>query len=361
MNTNVNFTAYPDVSGADLLTMRFTSDTYEVGNCFMDSETVDTALDPNELYKVLQGESERIQGSRSASGMTIYGKCRETGILYLLQTSMNLIWVYVSGDTPEQTEKWVEKFTDGCPAVHDETDLDRVQVNFWMLANTPVSTARSIEIYHWSDVERNYSSQSRDELAELMGAEAPEVGGKLVLWHGPPGGGKTSAIKALADSWRGWAKTEYITDPEAFFGSAAYMMSVLNRNSSFINDDGEEEEMWRLIVIEDAGQYVKSDADISVGQGFGRLLNITDGLVGQGMKIIVLVTTNQGIKEMHPAVSRPGRCMANIQFDDFSAVEASEWLGHHANKSMTLAEMYEALTKTQIKTEKESVATGQYL
>jgi hypothetical protein len=43
----------------------------------------------------------------------------------------------------------------------------------------------------------------------------------------------------------------------------------------------------------------------------------------------VLVTTNEEVGALHPAVSRPGRAAANIDFRPLTAEEASAWLERH--------------------------------
>ena len=50
-------------------------------------------------------------------------------------------------------------------------------------------------------------------------------------------------------------------------------------------------------------------------------------MIGQGLRVLVLVTTNEEIRTLHPAVSRPGRCAANIDFTALPADEAAAWLG----------------------------------
>ena len=42
------------------------------------------------------------------------------------------------------------------------------------------------------------------------------------------------------------------------------------------------------------------------GQGLSRLLNVSDGLLGEGLRAVVLVTTNEPLRRLHPAVVRPG-------------------------------------------------------
>ena len=61
--------------------------------------------------------------------------------------------------------------------------------------------------------------------------------------------------------------------------------------------------------------------------------------------MLVLVTTNEPIRKLHPAVARPGRCAANIAFDSLTPDEASTWLAEHGatdgtGTAMTLAELY---------------------
>ena len=41
---------------------------------------------------------------------------------------------------------------------------------------------------------------------------APAAGGRLVLWHGPPGTGKTTAIRALVRAWAEWCRALFIVD-----------------------------------------------------------------------------------------------------------------------------------------------------
>ena len=68
------------------------------------------------------------------------------------------------------------------------------------------------------------------------------------------------------------------------------------------------------------------------------------GLIGQGLRVLVLVTTNEPLRNVHAAVSRPGRCAVQIEFAPFSAVEAAEWLASRGlpelGRGGTLATLY---------------------
>ena len=62
------------------------------------------------------------------------------------------------------------------------------------------------------------------------------------------------------------------------------------------------------MVLEDTGELLAEDAHTRTGQALSRLLNVTDGVLGQGMNTIVLVSTNEPLGRLHPAIRRAGRC-----------------------------------------------------
>ncbi len=52
---------------------------------------------------------------------------------------------------------------------------------------------RRLDADPWSGIARNYPGHTRTQLGRLMAAPAPEGTGRLLLWHGEPGTGKTAA------------------------------------------------------------------------------------------------------------------------------------------------------------------------
>ncbi len=120
----------------------------------------------------------------------------------------------------------------------------------------------------------------------------------------------------------------------------------------------EEEPKWRLFVMEDTGELLTPDAKDRVGQALSRLLNIADGLLGQGLRTLMLVTTNEPVQRLHEAVARPGRCAAQVQFAPFSSSEAHAWLRTRAapdvaesleSGSTSLAELFAILRGHRLK------------
>src|SRR2546423_3573252 len=91
--------------------------------------------------------------------------------------------------------------------------------------------------------------------------------------------------------------------------------------------DDESGKRWRLLVLEDCDELIRGEAKAASGQSLARLLNLTDGLLGHGRDVLVAITTNEALDRLHPAVVRPGRCLAQVEVGPLSRAEAVAWLG----------------------------------
>ena len=183
------------------------------------------------------------------------------------------------------------------------------------------SDGRKIDVPGWDEVAVNYPTAVAFELAALVAARRPGPG-RLVLWHGEPGTGKTTALRALADAWRDWTAVHYVVDPEALFADARYMSELLLQAGTSARERGRT----ALLILEDSGELMAPAARQDTGQGLSRLLNLSDGMLGQDLDLLVLITTNEPVGALHPAVSRPGRCAAQVDFRAHTREEANAWL-----------------------------------
>lgn len=211
----------------------------------------------------------------------------------------------------------------------------------------------------WDSVALHYPEHTtRHSVARLMNIKADSKrGGRVIIWHGEPGTGKTSALVALATEWK-WCQVELISDPEVMMSSHSKLSSTIQgRRHS-------KEKRARLLVFEDAdGLVVNNGARGSRSFEMSRLLNLADGLLGIDQEIMMLFTTNAAPDHLDPALSRPGRCLAHTKFERFEPSEIrSLWPDLKPTRSMTLAEIWGANSdQINIFDANHAAHTGTYL
>jgi ATP-dependent 26S proteasome regulatory subunit len=193
----------------------------------------------------------------------------------------------------------------------------------------------------------------------LMAIEPDQVNGRLLLLHGPPGTGKTTVLRALARAWQKWCRLDCVLDPERLLGESSYLMAAA------LGHDDDQTDRWRLLLLEDCDELIRADAKRGSGQSLSRLLNLTDGMLGQGLEVIVGITTNEPLTKLHPAIVRPGRCLAHIEVGRFNRLEAIDWLGRPATieaDGVTLAELFTLRGElTTVETRAPAERVGLYL
>ncbi|UJA20941.1 ATP-binding protein [Thermoleophilia bacterium SCSIO 60948] len=297
-------------------------------------------------------DAERLKQIR---GHVIYSEHELRSELIMVERDDSLLLVALSEGTvaarvaaadPKAAALGLARVRARVPQAPPATPDDRLRVRVcWREPYGEGGTSRRVEVEPWEVIARNYAAGTRAGVQRLIDADAAtfEEQGRIIVWHGSPGTGKTHAIRALAHHWREWCDLVTVVDPEALFTDSDYLFEVATSSGTCGGDD-----RHKLLVLEDTGELLSADAKERTGQGLSRLLNLCDGIAGQGIRVIVLITTNEPVERMHSAVMRPGRCAAQVRFDALSVAEANAWLDDLGSEDpvdspMTLAELYAGL------------------
>lgn len=138
---------------------------------------------------------------------------------------------------------------------------------------------------------------------------APEPSGRLLLLDGPPGTGKTRAVRALIASMEDKARVVIVP---------AHLMADLAGPDliGVLIGAGQP----TVLVIEDADYALLDREERSAGDKQGAtgslasILNLSDGIIGAQIDLRVIATTNASVAHLDAAVLRPGRLLNRIAF-----------------------------------------------
>ncbi|MEU3501771.1 DUF5925 domain-containing protein [Streptomyces hundungensis] len=135
--------------------------------------------------------------------------------------------VTVTATSEELAEQVLKQATDGAED-EPEPQPENVTMGFWYVSprRGPHRTTRQIAAGTWDEVRPNYTAPVADALDRLMKTTPDDIAGRLLLLHGPPGTGKTSALRTLARSWRDWCQVDCVLDPERLFNDVGYLMDI---------------------------------------------------------------------------------------------------------------------------------------
>jgi len=247
------------------------------------------------------------------------------------------VQVQVAAPTGSDVGRWRSAFDD---RGRIEAVPDTVAGNFWASGrHGPSSTRRMVAAARYCDVKGNYAAAASAHLKGLSQFGRQRNRGGLIMWFGPAGTGKTTAVRAMASEWSGDRELNVITDIEKLLADADYLADVTRPSSSPDDGDGRA----KLIVAEDVDPSLLAEQQAGGTGGLARLLGLTDGLMASATDAIVLLTTNARRQQIAPSLQRPGRCLALVEFGALSIAEANRWLPpgvERVSEATTLAELY---------------------
>ncbi len=179
-----------------------------------------------------------------------------------------------------------------------------------------------------SVVLKSQELQDEQSLAMYYGGDFPEwhdhIAGLfrehsngISIFEGPPGTGKTSYIRQLMIT---------LKDTHRFYFLPACSLAAL-RDSEFVDFWADERRLnaHRSLVV------ILEDAENALYQRHGEnrqevtvLLNITDGILGEFLRLQVICTVNCALSALDPALLRPGRLLARRHFGRIPSARAAQ-------------------------------------
>jgi hypothetical protein len=281
---------------------------------------------------------------------------RQPVLVYLYRQGIHGLIAEIAAATKADLQRSLKQIFKGFPKVPvPEPEPGRVFMTFMHLGNMgPSSRTRSIAAPEWADVMGNYPASVAGRLSDFLAGGPENLIGHLGVLYGPPGTGKTTYLRAMAREWAENARFSYIVDTDRLFGDPGYLTQVI------LDEDDDygcnRSSKWHVVICEDAEEFIASGAKAEVGQSLSRVLNLGDGMLGQGLKTLLLFTTNVAMDQLNPAVVRPGRCFLNLEIPSFGATEAAGWLTAHGlsgkdtavSGTITLAELYARIAKPAV-------------
>lgn len=179
------------------------------------------------------------------------------------------------------------------------------------------------------DISMNYPKEFRPNIKKITDSLNEESKG-LYLFSGVPGTGKTSFVNYLANT----VSKQFIYIPNTMVNSLDNP-TFIDFLSNFSNS---------VLIIEDAEECLKTRGSGNTGM-VSTILNITDGLLGEILKIAIIATYNADDKIIDPALLRKGRLKHKHYFDKLSVEDAQELvekleLKLTVDKPMSLGDIY---------------------
>jgi hypothetical protein len=256
----------------------------------MSDSSRDTIVVGKDFCGIISGCAE------CATGILLY--CKDSSVAERLSK-----YLYEYKETKEASFNYITAYQGGF--AHSSFDLPQ---------NLDIPLDNYTEDFPWNNI-KNF-------------CEADKPG--IFLLYGTPGCGKSMLIRKLI-----------LECDTTFFVLDA---SILNNITSAAFIDYLTDECRNCVLIIEDCEGLLKDREHNFNPFMSTILNLTDGLLGDGMKLKFICTFNTSITQIDPAVLRKGRLVGKYEFKKLSKDKANKICERLnlplINKEATLAEIY---------------------
>src|SRR5690606_22260322 len=210
---------------------------------------------------------------------------------------------------------------------HQKTDVPKVKNSMYIITRRQGKLIdREISSIGKDLIPENYQEKVVENYKYIVDKfSSLENLGRLVVFTGPPGTGKTNLVKALCaelDSRIMYLDSSYIphlTSPEflEFFTDCRFQWGMK-----------QEEPLY--LILEDC-DFALAKRDGRNDSIVGTFLNTCDGLIGDAMNLRFIATTNLEDNQMDEAIERPGRLLAKVPVGFLNKRRANQLLAKLKN------------------------------
>lgn len=188
-----------------------------------------------------------------------------------------------------------------------------------------------------ADLILHYGQEFADWSSKFLRRLRQKQTGVAIL-RGEPGTGKTTYLRYLTHKLRGSHRFYYLP-------LCTYPLLAAPSAVNFWLDQNERYQKFKKVVILEDAESLLMQRCTDNQESLSNLLNISDGFLGELLKLHVICTVNCPIDKIDPAILRPGRLLAIREFLRLPPTQAgllarAKSLSINPQEDYSLAELY---------------------